>query len=105
LWPRELRAILEDAGLEDVRLAGPSALARTLARPILRRLLFTPALRAPLLERCRAFDRTQTVVGMGKDSLIASGRKRGQSLPEGSAPARGEDRAGWHGRQACGRRR
>lgn len=73
--PEELRATLEAAGLRDVRLAGPGALARTLPQPILYRLLFTPQWRDPFLDRCYAFDSHPWAAAFGKDTLLASGRK------------------------------
>jgi SAM-dependent methyltransferase len=73
--PDELRTTLEAAGLRDVELAGPGALARTLPQPLLHRLLFTPAYRGPFLDRCYAFDRQPWAAAFGKDTLLASGRK------------------------------
>lgn len=74
--PEELSAMLHGAGLEDVRLSGPGALARTIPGDILRKLLYTPEYRTRFLEQCYRFDSEPSVCGMGLHSLVASGRKR-----------------------------
>jgi hypothetical protein len=43
--PDEIRSVLETAGLRDVKLLGPGALARSIPREILQRLLLTPEYR------------------------------------------------------------
>lgn len=73
--PDELARILKEAGLRGIRLAGPGAMSRSIPQPILKRLLFTPALREQFLEMCYEFDSHPSVCGMGKDTLVASGAK------------------------------
>jgi SAM-dependent methyltransferase len=73
--PEEMEELLRAKGLEQVRLAGPGALARTLPGDILRKLLYTEAYRVPFLERCYRFDSEPSVCGMGIHSLVASGKK------------------------------
>ncbi len=74
--PEELAHVLQEAGLRDIRLAGPGALSRSIPQPFLKKLLFTPALRTQFLDMCYRFDRHPSVCGMGKDTLVASGVKR-----------------------------
>lgn len=74
--PEELESSLIEAGLAEVRLAGPGALARTLPGDVLQKLLYTDAYREPFLQRCYRYDSDRFVCGMGKDNLVGSGRKR-----------------------------
>lgn len=74
--PEELAASLAAAGLQEVRLSGPGALARTLPGDILRKLLYTEEYREPFLMRCFLFDSEPSVCGLGLYSLVASGRKQ-----------------------------
>lgn len=71
--PEELGSILKAAGLRDVRLSGPGALARSIPREILKTLLFTEQHREKFLDFCFEFDSQPSVCGLGKDSLVASG--------------------------------
>jgi hypothetical protein len=71
--PDELRAILARAGVGDVRLSGPGALARSIPNEVLRRLLRDDAYRGRFLDLCYAFDSNPAVCGLGKDNLAASG--------------------------------
>lgn len=71
--PEELAAILEGAGLRGIRLSGPGALARSIPKEILRRLLFVSEYRQPFLEQCYTFDSQPSVCGLGKDNLVAAG--------------------------------
>lgn len=73
--PEELGRLISRAGLGDVRLGGPGALARTLPGDILRKLLYTEEYRLPFLERCYRFDFEPSVCGMGYHSLVVSGKK------------------------------
>lgn len=73
--PEEIREQYQAADLQNIRLAGPGALARTLPGEILRKLLYTEAYREPFLERCYQFDSDPSVCGMGYASLVASGSK------------------------------
>lgn len=71
----ELAQVLQQAGLRDVRLAGPGALSRSIPLPILKKLLFTPTLPPQFLEMCYEFDSHPSVCGMGKDTLVVLGVK------------------------------
>ncbi|MGI6200585.1 MAG: methyltransferase domain-containing protein [Christensenellales bacterium] len=73
--PDELKRILAANGLRDVRLAGPGAYARTLPRPILRKLMADPDQRRDFLDFCYQYDQNPYVLGMGKDNLLARGEK------------------------------
>lgn len=73
--PEELKSILESAGLRKLRLSGPGALARTVPREILRRMLCTAEYRQQFLDQCFTFDSQPSVCGFGKDNLVASGIK------------------------------
>lgn len=73
--PDELSSLLTSAGLKEIRLAGPGALARSIPQPLLKRLLFTPAYRERFLAECYQFDSHWSVCGLGKDNLMASGVK------------------------------
>lgn len=73
--PQELKTVLEEAGLQGVRLAGPGALARSIPQPVLKKLLFTPSLRQEFLDACYEYDSDPHVCGMGTDTLVASGVK------------------------------
>lgn len=73
--PDEIRSVLETAGLRDVKLSGPGALARSIPREILQRLLLTPEYRKRFLDQYYRFDTEPSVCGFGKDNLVASGVK------------------------------
>jgi SAM-dependent methyltransferase len=74
--PEELARVLRDAGLHDLKLSGPGALSRSIPQPLLKKLLFTPALRQQFLDICYEFDSHPSVCGMGKDTVVASGVKK-----------------------------
>jgi ubiquinone/menaquinone biosynthesis C-methylase UbiE len=74
--PDELKSALEEAGLRDIKLAGPGALARSVSRKMLKKLLFTPEYRERFLDLCYRFDSEPHVCGLGKDNLVASGVKQ-----------------------------
>jgi ubiquinone/menaquinone biosynthesis C-methylase UbiE len=75
--PEELEGVLRRAGLAQVRCSGPGALARSIPTPVLRQLLFDPERRERFLDLCHAFDSQPSVAGLGKDNLVASGRREG----------------------------
>jgi ubiquinone/menaquinone biosynthesis C-methylase UbiE len=83
--PEELSGIMERAGLADIRLGGPGALARTLPGDILRKLLYTEDYRQPFLEHAYRYDCEPSVCGMGIHSLVASGIKAASVLGSCSA--------------------
>lgn len=72
--PDELHELWAGAGLADLALAGPGALSRSIPRPMLQRLLLEH--REAFLDRCYQFDSQPWVAGLGKDNLVAAGRKR-----------------------------
>ena len=69
--PEELRAILERNGGENIRMAGPGAYARTLPRELLLKLMENERQRADFLDFCYVYDQQPSVLGMGKDNLLA----------------------------------
>jgi ubiquinone/menaquinone biosynthesis C-methylase UbiE len=71
--PHELAGILQSCGVENIRLAGPGAYARTLPREILVKIMNDPQQRADFLEFCYMFDSNPYVCGLGKDNLLAVG--------------------------------
>ena len=81
--PEELQEILTRNGLVSVRMAGPGAYARCLPRASLLRLLTDPALKGPFLDFCQDFDSRASVCGLGKDNLLAVGKRpaSGRRLP------------------------
>jgi len=73
--PGELANVLTEAGLKNIRLAGPGAFARSIPQPILRQMLFSSKERERFLDACYRFDSSPYVCGLGKDNLVASGVK------------------------------
>lgn len=73
--PDEISSILERTGLRCIKLSGPGALARSIPREILRKLILTPEYRKRFLDQCYLFDSNPSVCGLGKDNLVASGVK------------------------------
>lgn len=71
--PDELKGILERLGVEDIKLAGPGAYARTIPNELLVRIMKDPAQRADFLDFSYRFDSNPFVCGMGKDNLLAKG--------------------------------
>jgi hypothetical protein len=91
----ELKSALEEAGLKEIKLAGPGAMARSRVSThlifikvyikmrlrdvrdnILKKLLFTPEHRERFLDLCYRFDSEPQICGLGKDNLVASGVKQ-----------------------------
>lgn len=70
--PEELKASLESSGVRDLRLSGPGALARTMPREALVKLLYSER-RIRFLDFCHHFDSLPSVLGLAKDNLVASG--------------------------------
>lgn len=71
--PEEITRILQSCGVKNIRLAGPGALARTVPREILRRIMNDPRQKADFLGFCYRYDSQPAVCGMGKDNLVAMG--------------------------------
>ncbi|MEA4824730.1 MAG: class I SAM-dependent methyltransferase [Clostridiaceae bacterium] len=72
--PDELERILSGLGVEDIRLAGPGAYARTIPGEILRKIMHNPQQKREFLDFCYQFDQNPYVCGMGKDNMFASGK-------------------------------
>lgn len=77
--PDELREILVKAGVRDVRLSGPGALARSIPSEVLRVLLLNDDYQGRFLDLCYEFDSNPAVCGLGKDNLSASGLRPSNS--------------------------
>jgi hypothetical protein len=71
--PDELTELLQNAGLRNINLSGPGALARSIPRDILRKLLLEEAYKSDFLNQCYEFDSQPWERGYGKDNLVASG--------------------------------
>lgn len=71
--PDELETLLSLNGVNNIRLAGPGAFARTLPHEVLKKLMDDPAQKADFLDFCFEFDSNRYVCGMGKDNLLAIG--------------------------------
>ena len=71
--PDELKSLLEEYGVRDIKLAGPGAYARTIPNELLVKIMNNPKQRAEFLEFCYGYDTNPYVCGMGKDNLLASG--------------------------------
>jgi SAM-dependent methyltransferase len=71
--PDELEKLLLEAGVRDIRLSGPGALARSIPNEVLRTILLSDAHRGRFLDLCYEFDSNPAVCGLGKDNLVASG--------------------------------
>ena len=76
--PDELHAMLDAAGLSDVRFSGPGALARNIPNAVLRTLLSDERTRRQFLDLCYEFDSHPSVCGLWKDNLVASGLCKGR---------------------------
>ena len=71
--PDELKKILEESGVKNIRLAGPGAFARTIPNEILVKIMNDNKQREDFLEFCHLYDSNPYVCGMGKDNLFARG--------------------------------
>ena len=71
--PDELEQTLVSFGVNNVRLSGPGAYARTIPREILVRIMNDPEQREQFLDFCYRFDANPYVCGLGKDNLLAVG--------------------------------
>jgi SAM-dependent methyltransferase len=79
--PDELREILVRAGVHDLKLSGPGALARSIPNEVLRMVLLNDDYRARFLDLCYEFDSNPAVCGLGKDNLAASGLRSSKFRP------------------------
>lgn len=71
--PDELKNILRQFGVKNIKLAGPGAYARTLPRELLVKIMNDPKQRSDFLDFCYLYDSNPFVCGMGKDNLLAGG--------------------------------
>lgn len=71
--PDELKGILEKNGIQNIRLAGPGAYARTIPNEILVKIMNDEKQRKEFLDFCYQYDSNPFVCGMGKDNLLAYG--------------------------------
>ncbi len=71
--PNELMEILQGFQVQNIRLAGPGAYARTLPNEILVKIMNDPTQRREFLEFCYVYDSNPYVCGMGKDNIFARG--------------------------------
>ena len=71
--PDELKRILKDCGVANIRLSGPGAFGRTVPREILVKIMNDPQQKKDFLDFCYVFDSNPYVCGMGKDNLLATG--------------------------------
>ena len=70
--PDELKAILQDNGLKNIKLAGPGALSRSIPGEVLANIFKDEKLKKEFLEFCYEYDSHEHVSGMGKDNILAS---------------------------------
>ena len=71
--PDELENILKQCGVKNIRLSGPGAYGRTVAREVLVRIMQDPQQKEDFLDFCYRYDSNPYVCGMGKDNLLAVG--------------------------------
>lgn len=71
--PDELKGLLEKYGVENIRMAGPGAYARTIPNEILVKIMKDEKARKDFLDVCYQYDSNPYVCGMGKDNLFAKG--------------------------------
>jgi hypothetical protein len=71
--PEELKHILEVNGVQNIKLAGPGAYARTLPNEILIKIMEDEKVKEEFLDFCYKYDSNPYVCGMGKDNLLAVG--------------------------------
>ena len=73
--PEELKEILERNGVSNVKLAGPGAFSRSVPNEVLVKIMKDEKQRKEFLNFCYEYDSHPSVAGMGKDNLLAAGRK------------------------------
>ncbi len=71
--PDELEEILKSNGVENIKLAGPGAYARTIPNVILMKIMNDENQKKDFLDFSYKYDRSPYVCGMGKDNLLAVG--------------------------------
>lgn len=73
--PEELVGILQKYDASNINLAGPGAFSRSIPNEILVKIMNDEKQRKEFLEFCYEFDKQPSVAGLGKDNLLATGRK------------------------------
>ena len=73
--PEELKAILESNGAAVMSMAGPGAFSRSIPNEVLVKIMNNERHREEFLNVCYEFDRQPSVVGLGKDNLLAVAKK------------------------------
>jgi len=69
--PDELRGILTDSGVKNIRLSGPGALSRSIPGEVLSIIMCDEQLKRDFLDFCYWYDSQPWCAGMGKDNLVA----------------------------------
>ena len=72
--PDELQSILERCGVNNIKLAGPGAYARTIPNELLVKIMNDSKQRVEFLDFCHDYDSNPYICGMGKDNLFAKGK-------------------------------
>ena len=73
--PDELVNILTNHGVTDIHLAGPGAFARSIPNEVLVKIMNDLGSKKEFLDFCYQYDKQPWVAGLGKDNLVAVGRK------------------------------
>ena len=70
--PDELKEILENKGLKNIKFAGPGALSRSIPGEVLLNIMKDEKLKNEFLEFCYEYDSQVWVAGMGKDNILVN---------------------------------
>lgn len=73
--PEELKKILEKSGASVIGMAGPGAFSRSIPNEVLVKIMNNEKHRKEFLNFCYEFDRQPSVIGLGKDNLMAIASK------------------------------
>lgn len=73
--PDELKKILESNGVSVTGMAGPGAFSRSIPNEVLVKIIKNERHRKEFLDFCYEFDRQPSVIGLGKDNLMAIASK------------------------------
>ena len=73
--PEELKKILEDSGASVLSMAGPGAFSRSIPNEVLVKIMKNEKHRKEFLDFCYIFDSQPSVIGLGKDNLLAVASK------------------------------
>lgn len=75
--PEELKKMLENSGASVHSMAGPGAFSRSIPNEVLVKIMTNEEYRKEFLDFCYEFDRQPSVIGLGKDNLLAVASKNG----------------------------